>query len=165
MRLTLIEYDSPLGMILAVGGRDGVCDLDFSDRWPRKKARLERRFGIVSVEPGDAWNVAPRLSAYFAGDVAALEDLAVDPGGTAFQRSVWNALCRIPAGRTSSYGDLAAQIGNRHASRAVGAANGQNPIAIAVPCHRVIGANGSLTGYAGGTWRKRWLLDHERAAA
>jgi methylated-DNA-[protein]-cysteine S-methyltransferase len=161
MKLALIELESPVGSIRAVAGRDAVCDVDFSDRWEQKRSRLERRFGSLSVEPGDPLDVAPRLRAYFAGDLGALDDLAVDSGGTEFQRSVWSALRRIPPGRTRSYGDLAAEIGSPQASRAVGAANGRNPIAIVVPCHRVIGADGSLTGYAGGTWRKRWLLAHE----
>jgi methylated-DNA-[protein]-cysteine S-methyltransferase len=152
MNLALIEFESPVGTIRTVSTPRGVCDLDFSDRWEKKRSRLERRYGSVAIEPGDPLDVASRLRAYFAGDLAALDDLATDPGGTAFQRSVWSALRRIPPGETRSYGDLAAQIGNRHASRAVGAANGQNPIAIVVPCHRVIGAaahsrrsGGSLT--------------------
>jgi O-6-methylguanine DNA methyltransferase len=161
MNLALIEFDSPVGTIRAVSGQSGLCDLDFADRWEKKRSSLERRFGSLSIDPGDPLNVATRLSAYFGGDLAALDDLATDPGGTDFQRSVWSALRRIPAGETRSYGELAAGIGKPSASRAVGAANGRNPIAIVVPCHRVIGADGSLTGYAGGTWRKRWLLTHE----
>ena len=164
MNLALIELDSPVGTIRAVGGPAGVCDLDFADRWEKKRARLERRYGTLSIEPGDPLNLAPRLQAYFEGDLSALDDLATDPGGTAFKRCVWSALRRIRPGETRSYGDLAAEIGKPSAPRAVGAANGQNPVAIVVPCHRVIGADGSLTGYAGGTWRKRWLLTHEGVA-
>jgi len=165
MNLALVELESPMGKIRAVSAIVGVCDLDFSDRWEKKKARLERRYGPLSIEPGDPLNVVSRLRAYFAGDLAALDDLAVDPGGTAFQRSVWSALRRIPAGETRSYGDLAAQIGNPQAPRAVGAANGRNPIAIVVPCHRVIGADGSLVGYGGGLERKRTLLALEAEVA
>ena len=102
------------------------------------------------------------VEAYFEGDMAALTDLAIATGGTEFQRMVWDALCSIPAGETLSYGALAAKIGRPSATRAVGLANGANPIAIVVPCHRVIGANTSLTGYGGGIERKRWLLLHER---
>ena len=101
---------------------------------------------------------------YFAGDIRALERVPVATVGTAFQRKVWAALQRIPAGETRSYGQLAAEIGLPKAMRAVGLANGQNPIAIVIPCHRVIGADGSLTGFGGGLPRKRWLLRHEGAA-
>jgi methylated-DNA-[protein]-cysteine S-methyltransferase len=105
------------------------------------------------------------LRAYFDGTMDALDDVPVATGGTAFQRDVWNALRTIPAGDTRSYGELAAKIGRAGASRAVGAANGANPVAIVVPCHRVIGASGAITGYAGGVANKRWLLDHERRHA
>lgn len=106
---------------------------------------------------------AAALERYFGGDVAALEDLPVVLEGSPFQLEVWKALRRIPPGATWSYGELAAAIGHPGASRAVGAANGQNPVAIIVPCHRVIGANGTLTGYGGGIERKQWLLRHEGA--
>ena len=101
-----------------------------------------------------------RMQAYFAGELRDFE-LPLAAGGTPFQQRVWRALCDIPYGETISYGELARRIGQPKASRAVGLANGQNPIAIVVPCHRVIGANGSLTGYGGGLERKRWLLAHE----
>ena len=101
------------------------------------------------------------LEAYFAGELRAVEALQTTTTGTEFQRDVWRALRHIPSGRTLSYGALAANIGRPAAVRAVGAANGSNPIAIVVPCHRVIGANNSLTGFGGGIERKRWLLDHE----
>src|SRR5690606_4692756 len=107
--------------------------------------------------------VRTAVSAYFGGDLTALDGLTVQTGGTDFQRSVWTALRAIPAGQTRSYGQLAAAIGSPKAVRAAGLANGQNPIAVIVPCHRVIGANGTLTGYAGGLERKRWLLAHEGA--
>jgi methylated-DNA-[protein]-cysteine S-methyltransferase len=100
---------------------------------------------------------------YFAGDLGAIDKLPVKTAGTPFQRAVWNALREIPRGATESYGQLAERIGRPTAVRAVGLANGSNPIGIVVPCHRVIGANGSLTGYGGGMERKRWLLDHEGA--
>ena len=110
----------------------------------------------------DAWfkDVAAQLDAYFAGELSSF-DLEMNLLGTPFQRNVWTQLCEIPYGETISYGELAQRVGNPNASRAVGLANGRNPIAIIVPCHRVIGANGSLTGYGGGLERKTWLLEHE----
>jgi methylated-DNA-[protein]-cysteine S-methyltransferase len=105
------------------------------------------------------------MEAYFAGNRAALDDLQTATNGTPFQRKVWAALRTIEAGETVSYGTLAVRIGQPTAARAVGLANGQNPIAIVVPCHRVIGADASLTGYGGGIERKRWLLAHEACAA
>ena len=101
------------------------------------------------------------MEAYFAGNLAAIDEIRVETGGTPFQREVWAALRTIPAGTTLSYSALAVQIGRPKAVRAVGLANGANPISIVVPCHRVIGANNSLTGYGGGMQRKRWLLAHE----
>ena len=99
---------------------------------------------------------------YFAGELAAIDRIPVETGGTPFQREVWLALREIPCGTTTSYGALAKRIGHPAAVRAVGTANGANPVAVVLPCHRVIGANGSLTGYGGGMERKRWLLDHEK---
>lgn len=103
------------------------------------------------------------MTRYFAGDIDALDGVAVQTNGTEFQRTVWAELRRIPRGTTTTYGELAARIGKPTAARAVGLANGSNPVSIVVPCHRVIGADGSLTGYAGGTARKEWLLRHEGA--
>jgi methylated-DNA-[protein]-cysteine S-methyltransferase len=106
------------------------------------------------------------MRAYFKGDIAAIDRLPVDDTvGTPFQRSIWRALRRIPKGKTISYAELARRIGKPRAVRAAGLANGQNPISIVVPCHRVIGSNGTLTGYGGGIERKRWLLEHEGALA
>lgn len=138
--------------------------------WPNEEARLHRllrrHYGdTVRLHESANVSLAHRaLEAYFAGEIAALDQLTVATGGTDFQRAVWAALRRIPAGETTSYGRLAATIGRPKAIRAVGAANGANPIAIVVPCHRVIGANAALTGFAGGLERKRWLLEHEGAA-
>ncbi|MBU1538324.1 MAG: methylated-DNA--[protein]-cysteine S-methyltransferase [Alphaproteobacteria bacterium] len=120
--------------------------------------------GAVVVEGRAPDRVRRAVEGWFGGDLTALDGLTVKTGGTAFQRTVWAALRDIPAGETRSYGQLAAAIGSPRAVRAAGLANGQNPIAVIVPCHRVIGANGTLTGYAGGLERKRWLLDHERGA-
>jgi O-6-methylguanine DNA methyltransferase len=110
----------------------------------------------------DAWftDVAEQFDAYFAGERSTF-DIEMNLLGTPFQQRVWSQLCQIPYGETISYGELARRVGNPNASRAVGLANGRNPIAIVVPCHRVIGANGSLTGYGGGLERKSWLLEHE----
>jgi methylated-DNA-[protein]-cysteine S-methyltransferase len=116
----------------------------------------------VDAITDDAWfkDVAEQLDAYFAGELSTF-DLEMNLLGTLFQQRVWSQLCDIPYGETISYGELARRVGNANASRAVGLANGRNPIALIVPCHRVIGANGSLTGYGGGIERKTWLLDHE----
>ena len=109
-------------------------------------------------------SASPRVfAAYFAGDIHAIDDIPTATAGTAFQREVWRALRAIPAAETISYGQLAQRIGRPRAVRAVGLANGSNPVGVVVPCHRVIGANGSLTGYGGGLHRKEWLLAHERA--
>ena len=106
-------------------------------------------------------NIKQRISDYFAGDLAAIDTLPVATAGTEFQRTVWKMLRTIPCGQIMTYGQMAAQLGNPGASRAVGLANGSNPISVVVPCHRVIGSNGTLTGYAGGVERKKWLLVHE----
>jgi len=115
----------------------------------------------VEEAPAPASITRP-LDAYFEGDLDAVDVIPVATGGTVFQRDVWTALRGIKAGTTTNYGALAARLGRPNASRAVGMANGSNPISIVLPCHRVIGANGTLTGYGGGLPRKRWLLEHER---
>ena len=156
---------SPLGSLYVVHDRDGhLRALDFPDYESRLHRLLRLHYGACDPRPG----AAPRatvhaLDAFFAGDLTAIDTLTVRTGGTEFQRSVWAALRRIPAGGSMSYGRLATAIGRPDAVRAVGLANGANPIPIVVPCHRVIGADGSLTGYGGGIERKRWLLAHERA--
>ena len=164
MTLEIAEVRSPIGtLVLAV--RDGrLAALEFAERWQDRRACLSQRFGGAELHrAADPAGVASRLAAYFGGDLAVLDRVAVDAGGTAFQRRVWAALRSIPPGETVSYQTLAQRIGAPAAVRAVGAANGANPVAIVVPCHRVIGADGRLTGYAGGIERKRWLLAHERA--
>lgn len=107
--------------------------------------------------------VAQRIAAYFRGDLDALDSIEVEPSGTQFQLRVWQALRRIPVGQTRSYLSIAVELGAPTATRAVGAANGRNPIAVVLPCHRVIASSGALQGYGGGLWRKEWLLRHERA--
>jgi O-6-methylguanine DNA methyltransferase len=167
MRLTLDTFGSPLGEILLVSDSDcALRALDFADYEQRLRRLLRLHYGAYQLDPGPA-PIAPvnALAAYFAGDIDAFSKLRVATGGTPFQRDVWAALRRIPAGRTTTYGELAVELGRPGASRAVGLANGSNPIAIVVPCHRVIGRNGTLTGYAGGLQRKRWLLEHERRYA
>jgi len=164
MTLEVAEFHSPIGTIM-LAVRDGaLAALVFAEGWPDRRARLVKRFGDVDLRgAANPAGVSGRLAAYFAGDLGALDAIPVDPGGTPFQRRVWAALRTIPAGETVSYQTLARRIGAPTAVRAVGAANRTNPIGIVVPCHRVIGADGSLTGYGGGIERKRWLLTHERA--
>lgn len=161
--LTLDRVTTPVGEVLLVTGPEGaVRALDFAgyeDRMHRLLGRHSPR--AVLSEGRAAEGVRRAVEAYFGGDVRALDALPVQTGGTDFQKAVWAALRAIPAGETRSYGQLAAAIGSPRAVRAAGLANGQNPIAVIVPCHRVIGANGTLTGYAGGLERKRWLLAHE----
>ena len=149
-------FDSPVGRLLLALDGQGLRHVDFE--------------GSSHATPiGDDWERGPgalhetraQLKAYFAGKLRQF-DLPLAPHGTDFQQRVWLELLRIPYGATASYGQIAQRVGAANASRAVGAANGQNPISIVVPCHRVIGANGSLTGYGGGLPVKRFLLDHEQ---
>jgi len=165
MKIDTAEVPSPIGTIALCWGDEGLCALEFEARWSRIERALARRFGEVSLRrTADPGGVARKLRAYFQGDLKALDEIEVDPGGTAFQREVWAALRRVPAGGTASYGDLARAIGRPKAVRAVGLANGANPVPVVVPCHRIIGADGLLTGYGGGLRRKAWLLRHEGAA-
>ena len=167
MDLTLTRYAAPLGELFVVTDADGnLRALDFSDFEARMRTLLARHYGSVVLTDGPVpEHVTAALDAYFGGDLTALDKLTVATGGSVFQRSVWAALRAIPAGTTTGYGALAGLLGNPGAARAVGLANGSNPIGIVVPCHRVIGASGALTGYAGGVERKRWLLEHEGAIA
>ena len=142
-------------------GRLRVADWD--EHTDRQLARHYGPGGVRIEKASGRSKARAALEAYFAGDIGAIEDLETHTAGTEFQRAVWNALRRIPRGRTISYATLAAHIGRPKAVRAVGLANGANPIAVVVPCHRVIGADGTLTGYGGGLHRKQWLLDHEKA--
>ena len=154
---------TPIGEIDVVTDRKGrLRVLEFHDQPQRLATALRRRHRGQAVKSGAA-SAAVRdgLAAYFAGDLAALRTIPWTIGGTAFQHQVWQALVEIPLGETTSYAHLARQVGRPAAVRAVGAANGANPIAIVVPCHRVIGTGGALTGYGGGVERKRWLLAHE----
>ncbi|QDH72576.1 methylated-DNA--[protein]-cysteine S-methyltransferase [Brevundimonas sp. M20] len=161
--LTLDRVATPVGEVLLITGPEGaVRALDFAGYEARMHRLLGRHSpGAAPVEGRAPGRVRTAVLAYFSGDLSALDGLAVKTGGTDFQKSVWAALRAIPAGQTRTYGQLAAAIGSPKAVRAAGLANGQNPVALIVPCHRVIGANGTLTGYAGGLERKRWLLAHE----
>ena len=160
--LLIDEITSPLGRI-AIAARAGrLCALEFG------RARLARQLAARYPDAPrrrapDPFGLSAKLRAYLAGDLAAVDRIAVETGGTPFQQRVWRALRRIPAGHTMSYGALARALGVGTAARAVGAANGRNPISLVVPCHRLVGGDAALTGYGGGLWRKRWLLRHEGA--
>ena len=157
--------ESPVGPLTVFSGSGLLMGVEFGDNRADFEGDFEvllrlRRSGFIEQHPDPAGAVSA-LRAYFAGDLQALDTLGVDPMGTPFQLSVWTALRSVPPGRTASYADIARTIGAPKSVRAVGAANGANPIAIVVPCHRIIGSGGSLVGYGGGLDRKRWLLEHE----
>jgi methylated-DNA-[protein]-cysteine S-methyltransferase len=164
LQLLMDRIDTPIGEMLILADRDG--NLRATD-WTEHEARMRR---LLQLQYGNGLRLEPTqnlhgltdaISRYFAGELAAIETLPVQTGGTRFQREVWRALREIPCGTTVSYAQLAERIGRPAAVRAVGLANGSNPAGVVVPCHRVIGSNGSLTGYGGGIERKRWLLEHE----
>jgi O-6-methylguanine DNA methyltransferase len=164
VKLALDRVPSPVGTLLLVTSETALVALDFDDYDERMHRLLRAHHGEVEIcDERERLGIRAALDAYFAGDFQALDALPIATNGTAFQQTVWRALRAIPPGSTLSYGALARQIGKPQAMRAVGLANGANPIGIVVPCHRVIGANGTLTGYGGGLPRKRWLLEHEGA--
>jgi len=167
LALTLAHVPSPVGDIRLVSDREGgLRALDFDGYDDRMRRLLRLHYGAVDLSPGrPPVAVTEALAAYFDGNLRALDAVPTVTGGTDFQRAVWAALRDIPPGETVGYGTLAVRIGRPSASRAVGAANGANPVAIIVPCHRVIGASGALTGFGGGLERKAWLLEHERRHA
>jgi methylated-DNA-[protein]-cysteine S-methyltransferase len=154
-------FDSPIGPLTTAERAGRVCLLHFGadgeeidrvfERWYAGEARVRQTLPAV----------AEILGRYFGGDLSVLDTVPVELNGTPFQKKVWLALRRIPSGATISYAELARRIGSAAAVRAVGSANGANPVAVIVPCHRVIGSDGSLTGYGGGLDRKQWLLAHE----
>lgn len=161
--LFIDRLSSPLGEMRLVHDGWALRALEFHDRDSRLHRLLQNQYGAYHLEEDAAPSpMLGKLAAYFEGDLTAIDDIPVETGGTMFQKAVWAALRQIPAGETISYGEQARRIGRPAAVRAVGLANGSNPVGIVVPCHRVIGANGTLTGYGGGLPRKRWLLDHER---
>jgi len=159
------EISSPVGALTIAerGGR--LCLLYFGALDDHVLTAFERWYPRKPRERRPIPSVAAVLRRYFDGDIHAIDTIGVELNGTPFQKDVWTALRRISAGTTISYSTLARRIGHSSAVRAVGTANGANPVAIVVPCHRVIGADGSLTGYGGGLDRKRWLLSHEGVAA
>ena len=160
--LHIDRMNTPVGNIFIITDGELLCALDYEEYEQRMRTLLQRRYGSFSLVPtANPHGMSDRLRAYFAGDHTCLDSIPVSLGGTAFQQEVWLALRTIPPGTTRSYGELAAQLGRPTAYRAVGGTNALNPIAIVLPCHRVVGSNASLTGYAGGIERKRWLLQHE----
>lgn len=163
------EFDTPIGRMIIVADDSGnLRAVDWTDHRERMQRFLRLHYGKDGFTLSAAKNpggLSDAMKRYFAGDMSVLDKLPVKTAGTPFQREVWQALRRIPCGKTLSYGELAQKIGRPRAVRAVGLANGSNPIGVVVPCHRVIGSNGALTGYGGGMERKRWLLEHERKAA
>ena len=165
LRFALDHLPTPIGDLYSVADDEGNLRATF---WTEQESELRRflarHYAPARVELTTARNphgLTDRLAAYFAGDLHAIDAIPVRTAGTAFQQTVWRALREIPSGTTISYGELARRIGQPAAVRAVGTANGANPIGVVIPCHRVIGANGSLTGYGGGIERNRWLLEHE----
>jgi AraC family transcriptional regulator of adaptative response/methylated-DNA-[protein]-cysteine methyltransferase len=159
------DTETPIGMMIVGSTDKGCCLLEFHDRGGVEKIRLaiEKRYrkDVVAGECTSNDLAIEQLSGYFAGTRSDF-DLPLDIVGTPFEKSVWNELLATEFGKTRSYGEVAALVGNPQASRAVGRANGANRISIIVPCHRIIEANGNLRGYGGGLWRKRWLIDHEQ---
>ena len=161
-RLSFDRVKSPIGAILVACDGGTLCALEFADAEDRMLAGLKARYGeFQRVAASDPGGVCARLGDYLLGELDALDEVVVDGGGTAFQRKVWTELRKIEPGQALSYGALARRLGMPNSVRAVARANALNPISIVVPCHRVIGSDGSLTGYGGGLPRKRWLLEHE----
>lgn len=162
---------TPLGQVVLVSDDEGrLHGLSFFDEEARLLAALDRLYGRGSVrlqraERGADSTRLQGLRRYFSGELDALDSLPVALAGSEFQRATWAALRAVPAGRTERYADLAARIGHGGSARAVGAAVGANPLLLVLPCHRIVGAKGALTGYAAGIERKRWLLEHEGVLA
>ena len=167
LTFVLERVPTPLGEMLVVTDEQGLLRaLDWHDHEARMQELMRRQYPGERPQlraTSQASSATQAMRAYFEGDIGVIHALAVATGGTPFQRQVWDALRAIPDGLTISYGELAQRIGKPTAVRAVGLANGANPISIVLPCHRVIGSNRSLTGYGGGLERKRWLLQHEQA--
>ena len=168
VQLLVDRIETPIGKMLVASDRDGnLRAVDWVDHEARMLRLLALHYGEngFRLEPNhNANSPADAISSYFAGELEAIESLPVKTMGTPFQRRVWLALREIPCGTTVSYAQLARRIGRPSAVRAVGHANGANPVGVVVPCHRVIGSDGSLSGYGGGIERKRWLLEHEKQA-
>lgn len=158
--ITLSQVPTPVGE-LTVASTDGhIAICEFSDHKERVAKQLRRFYSGCTIQHGSLkTTIIQAFEAYFSGNTIALDSLETRPFGTAYEQTVWERLRRIPVGTTTSYGALAQELNS--SARAVGRANGRNPVALIHPCHRVIGADGSLTGYAGGLKRKHWLLQHE----
>jgi methylated-DNA-[protein]-cysteine S-methyltransferase len=166
VKLRLSQIASPIGNVLIISDGEALRALDFEDYEARMHELLRLHYGAYTLAPEPhSGALGRRMQAYFEGDLTAIEDIPTRTGGTPFQRQVWAELRLIPAGTTTTYGALAARCGRPKASRAIGLANGSNPVSVVVPCHRVIGANAKLTGYGGGLHRKEWLIAHERQYA
>lgn len=161
-QLIFDHITTDVGTIITVFDQGILCALDFTDCEERCFRILSKYYpGHILEQRSDPFGFRLLMDRYMAGDFSAFKDVDVRLKGTEFQKSVWRALRGIPAGKTISYGDLAKKIGRPKAVRALGHANSLNPVALVLPCHRVIGRDGSLTGYAGGLDRKKWLLEHE----
>ncbi|UCG08747.1 MAG: methylated-DNA--[protein]-cysteine S-methyltransferase [Desulfobacterales bacterium] len=152
MKIFITYYQSPIGTIEIVGSREHIVAVNFVDQGQAGNGDL----------PACVQECVNQIDGYFNAK-RTIFSLNLDMQGTDFQKTVWRQLLKVPFGMTASYGEIAAAIGKPSASRAVGRANGKNPISIIVPCHRIIGSDGTLTGYGGGLWRKEWLLNHERS--
>lgn len=168
--LLIDKINVKMGQILFVSDGEKLHALDFAECESRMMRLLQKRYGVVHfreashpqrLDASPHKGLRQRLQAYFAGELNSINDIPVNPGGTPFQQQVWLTLRSIPLGTIVTYGELAKRIGKPSACRAVGMTNSLNPISIVLPCHRVIGTNNKLTGYAGGLERKRWLLQHE----
>lgn len=156
------HVETPIGPMLLMVEGDMMIGLEFDDQPERYMKDLRRRFPDMELrEKVNPCGFSDHLRAYYQGELDAVDGLPAQGGGTPFQERVWAELRRIPVGTVISYGELATRLGDKNAMRAVGLANGRNPISVVVPCHRVIGADGTLTGYGGGLPRKTWLLNHE----
>jgi methylated-DNA-[protein]-cysteine S-methyltransferase len=168
LRLLTETLLTPIGKLVIISDESGCLRatdwVDYDDRMRRLLARHYGADNVTLVPTSQLSGPASAIAAYFDGDLRAIDSLPTATEGTPFQKRVWQALREIRSGQTVSYGALARRLGTPAAVRAVGMANGANPIGIVVPCHRVIGADGSLTGYGGGLERKRWLLNHEKQA-
>ncbi len=157
MKLSSFELESAIGRVQGIASNSGLCVLGFSN-WKRVRNMAEGRFGwtrLGTIAP------PPELVAYFEGDLEALANLTVDLNGTPFQKDVWRALLTVPPGHSTTYRELAVQVGRPRSSRALSLAVAANPVAIVVPCHRVVRSDGGLSGYAWGVERKHWLQAHE----
>lgn len=162
MQLFVERIKTPIGLLLITHDGKRLANIAFADREDRRARELARDFPNAQVKRADKpTHFAAALKRYFNGDIRAIDKLTVLDFGTDFQKQCWRALRRVAPGTTRSYGEHANIIGRPAAARAVGAANGFNPVSIVVPCHRLVGANGSLVHYGGGLERKRWLIDHE----